>query len=182
MSRTKSPIKSPVNETKERRERFTTPSGLPLERLYTEGSLGRWDPEEALGYPGEAPYTRGIYPSMYRGRLWTMRQYAGFGSAAESNQRYRYLLSKGQSGRSAAVDLPTQIGMDSDHALALGEGGKVGVAIDSLEDMERLFDGIPLEKVSTAMTINATAEILLFLYLRGGKHRKRDIWEVFWPL
>jgi methylmalonyl-CoA mutase N-terminal domain/subunit len=175
MSRTKSPIKSPVNETKERRERFTTPSGLPLERLYTEGSLGRWDPEEALGYPGEAPYTRGTYPSMYRGRLWTMRQYAGFGSAAESNQRYRYLLSKGQSGLSVAFDLPTQIGMDSDHALALGEVGKVGVAIDSLEDMERLFDGIPLEKVSTSMTINATAAILLSLYVAVAKKQGANL-------
>src|SRR5256885_1837535 len=142
MSETKSPIKSPdesrAKEMKERRERFSTPSGLPLERLYTEGSLGDWNPEEALGYPGEFPYTRGIYPSMYRGRLWTMRQYAGFGSATESNQRYRYLLNKGQSGLSVAFDLPTQIGMDSDHELARGEVGKVGVAIDSLGDVETL--------------------------------------------
>jgi methylmalonyl-CoA mutase N-terminal domain/subunit len=164
-----SETKSPAKEAKERRERFTTPSGLSLERLYTEASLAGWDPEEALGYPGEFPYTRGIYPSMYRGRLWTMRQYAGFGSAAESNQRYRYLQSKGQSGLSVAFDLPTQIGMDSDHPLALGEVGKVGVAIDSLEDMERLFDGIPLEKVSTSMTINATAAILLSLYVAVAK-------------
>ncbi len=175
MSETKSPINSPEKETKERRERFTTPSGIPLERLYTEESLGRWEPEEALGYPGELPYTRGIYPSMYRGRLWTMRQYAGFGSAAESNQRYRYLLSKGQSGLSVAFDLPTQIGMDSDHALALGEVGKVGVAIDSLEDMERLFDGIPLEKVSTSMTINATAAILLALYVAVAKKQGANL-------
>src|SRR3984893_12461528 len=146
-----SDTKSPAKEAKERRERFRTLSGLELDGLYTDESLASWDPEEALGYPGEFPYTRGIYPSMYRGRLRTMRQYAGFGSAAESNQRYRYLLSKGQSGLSVAFDLPTQIGMDSDHALALGEVGKVGVAIDSLEDMERLFDGIPLEKVSTSM-------------------------------
>src|SRR6202790_2175639 len=152
-----SDTKSPAREAKERRATFRTLSGLELERLYTDESLAGWEPEEALGYPGEFPYTRGIYPSMYRSRLWTMRQYAGFGSAAESNQRYRYLLSKGQSGLSVAFDLPTQIGMDSDHALALGEVGKVGVAIDSLEDMERLFDGIPLEKVSTSMTINATA-------------------------
>ena len=164
-----SDAKSPAKETRERREKFTTPSGLPLERLYTDNILAGWDPEEALGYPGEFPYTRGIYPSMYRGRLWTMRQYAGFGSAAESNQRYRYLLSKGQSGLSVAFDLPTQIGMDSDHTLALGEVGKVGVAIDSLEDMERLFDGIPLEKVSTSMTINATAAILLALYVAVAK-------------
>src|SRR5713226_6128002 len=161
--------KALTKEGKERKERFTTLSGLPLERLYREESLAGRDPEEALGYPGEFPYTRGIYPSMYRGRLWTMRQYAGFGSAAESNRRYRYLLSKGQSGLSVAFDLPTQIGMDSDHALALGEVGKVGVAIDSLEDMETLFEGIPLEKVSTSMTINATAAILLCLYVAVAK-------------
>src|SRR6202045_2919407 len=166
-----SETKSPLTEAKERRERFSTPSGLPLERLYTEESLGRWDPEEALGYPGEFPYTRGIYPSMYRGRLWTMRQYAGFGSAAESNQRYRYLLDKGRSGLSVAFDLPTQIGMDSDHPLALGEVGKVGVAIDSLEDMEALFDGLPLERVSPSMTINATAAILLCLYVAVAKRQ-----------
>jgi methylmalonyl-CoA mutase, N-terminal domain len=170
-----SQTKSPAKEVKERRERFTTLSGLPLERLYTDESLAGWDPEDALGYPGEFPYTRGIYPSMYRGRLWTMRQYAGFGSAAESNKRYRYLLSKGQSGLSVAFDLPTQIGMDSDHALALGEVGKVGVAIDSLEDMERLFDGIPLERVSTSMTINATAAILLSLYVAVAKKQSANL-------
>ncbi len=170
-----SETKSSTKEAKERRERFTTLSGLPLERLYTEESLTGWDEEKALGYPGEFPYTRGIYPSMYRGRLWTMRQYAGFGSAAESNARYRYLLSKGQSGLSVAFDLPTQIGMDSDHALALGEVGKVGVAIDSLEDMERLFDGIPLEKVSTSMTINATAAILLSLYVAVAKKQGANL-------
>src|SRR5713101_2815247 len=161
--------KALTKEGKERKEHFTTLSGLPLDRLYTEESLAGWNLEEALGYPGEFPYTRGIYPSMYRGRLWTMRQYAGFGSAAESNRRYRYLLSKGQSGLSVAFDLPTQIGMDSDHALALGEVGKVGVAIDSLEDMETLFEGIPLEKVSTSMTINATAAMLLCLYVAVAK-------------
>ena len=170
-----SETKSPAKEAKERRERFTTASGLPLERLYTEESLAGWDAEEALGYPGEFPYTRGIYPSMYRGRLWTMRQYAGFGSAAESNQRYRYLLNRGQTGLSVAFDLPTQIGMDSDHALALGEVGKVGVAIDSLEDMERLFHGIPLEKVSTSMTINATAAILLSLYVAVAKKQGANL-------
>jgi methylmalonyl-CoA mutase N-terminal domain/subunit len=170
-----SETKSPAKERKERRERFTTPSGLPLERVYTEESLRGWDPEDALGYPGEFPYTRGIYPSMHRGRLWTMRQYAGFGSAAESNQRYRYLLSKGQSGLSVAFDLPTQIGMDSDHPLALGEVGKVGVAIDSLEDMEALFEGIPLEKVSTSMTINSTAAILLSLYVAVAKKQDANL-------
>jgi methylmalonyl-CoA mutase N-terminal domain/subunit len=153
----------------ERKARFTTLSGLPLDRLYTGESLPGWNAEESLGFPGEFPYTRGIYPTMYRGRFWTMRQYAGFGSAVESNERYRYLLGKGQMGLSVAFDLPTQIGMDSDHPLALGEVGKVGVAIDSLEDMEILFDEIPLERVSTSMTINATASILLCLYVAVAK-------------
>jgi methylmalonyl-CoA mutase, N-terminal domain len=162
-TKTKSPAPA------ERKEKFTTLSGIPIDRLYTDENLAGWDPDSALGYPGEFPYTRGIYPTMYRGRLWTMRQYAGFGTAVESNQRYRYLLSKGQAGLSVAFDLPTQIGLDSDHPLALGEVGKVGVAIDSLEDMETLFDGIPLEKVSTSMTINATAAILLCLYVAVAK-------------
>ena len=153
----------------ERRARFATLSGLPVERLYTAESLVGWPAESQLGYPGEFPFTRGIYPTMYRGRFWTMRQYAGFGTAVESNERYRYLLSKGQMGLSVAFDLPTQMGMDSDHPLALGEVGKVGVAIDSLEDMETLFDHIPLEKVSTSMTINATAAILLCLYVAVAK-------------
>jgi methylmalonyl-CoA mutase N-terminal domain/subunit len=126
-------------------------------------------PEQELGFPGEFPYTRGIQPTMYRGRLWTMRQYAGFGTAAESNRRYRYLLSQGVSGLSVAFDLPTQIGYDSDHPLAAGEVGRVGVAIDSLDDMATLFDGIPLDRVSTSMTINATAIILLSLYIAVGK-------------
>ena len=155
----------------ERKAQFTTLSGLPVERLYTPDSLRGSHPEESVGFPGEFPYTRGIYPTMYRGRFWTMRQYAGFGSAVESNQRYRYLLDKGQMGLSVAFDLPTQIGMDSDHPLALGEVGKVGVAIDSLEDMEILFDRIPLEKVSTSMTINATASILLCLYVAVAKRQ-----------
>jgi len=155
----------------ERKERFTTLSGLTIDRLYTEENLAGWNPDEALGYPGLYPFTRGIYPTMYRGRFWTMRQYAGFGTAVESNQRYRYLLSKGQAGLSVAFDLPTQIGLDSDHPLALGEVGKVGVAIDSLEDMETLFEGIPLEKVSTSMTINATAAILLCLYVAVAKRQ-----------
>jgi len=167
MSDTKTKSATPA----ERKEHFTTLSGLPIDRLYAEKNLAGWNPDDALGYPGEYPFTRGIYPTMYRGRFWTMRQYAGFGSAAESNQRYRYLLSKGQAGLSVAFDLPTQIGMDSDHPLALGEVGKVGVAIDSLEDMETLFDGIPLEKVSTSMTINATAAILLCLYVAVAKRQ-----------
>jgi len=155
----------------ERKPAFTTPSGLPLERLYTRDSLrGSYDAEHP-GFPGEFPFTRGIHPTMYRSRLWTMRQYAGFGTASESNGRYRYLLGKGQKGLSVAFDLPTQIGMDSDHPLAAGEVGKVGVAIDSIEDMETLFDGIPLESVSTSMTINATAAILLCLYVAVAKRQ-----------
>ena len=130
-----------------------------------------FDPERDLSFPGEFPFTRGIQPTMYRGRLWTMRQYAGFGTASESNQRYRYLLSQGVSGLSVAFDLPTQIGYDSDHRLASGEVGRVGVAIDSIEDMAVLFDGIPLDKVSTSMTINATAIILLALYVAVGKRQ-----------
>jgi methylmalonyl-CoA mutase N-terminal domain/subunit len=159
----------------ERQPKFSTLSGLPLDPVYTRESLGTWDPETELGYPGEFPYTRGIYPTMYRGRFWTMRQYAGFGTAVESNRRYRYLLGKGQAGLSVAFDLPTQIGLDSDHPLALGEVGKVGVAIDSLEDMETLFDGIPLEQVSTSMTINATAAILLCLYVAVAKKQGADL-------
>src|SRR5579885_1930338 len=121
--------------------------------------LTGWNYERDAGYPGEYPYTRGLYPSQYRSRLWTMRQYAGFGTATDSNARFRYLLSQGQTGLSVAFDLPTQIGLDSDHPLAQGEIGRVGVAIDSLEDMEALFRGIPLDRVSTSMTINATAAV-----------------------
>ena len=133
--------------------------------------LTEFDPTRDLGFPGEFPFTRGIQPTMYRGRLWTMRQYAGFGTAAESNRRYRYLLSQGVSGLSVAFDLPTQIGYDSDHPLAAGEVGRVGVAIDSLDDMATLFEGIPLDRVSTSMTINATAIILLALYVAVGKRQ-----------
>ncbi|MGH9705315.1 MAG: acyl-CoA mutase large subunit family protein [Candidatus Acidiferrales bacterium] len=143
--------------------------GVPLKEAVAPEDLGEFDCERDLGYPGEFPFTRGVYPTMYRGRLWTMRQYAGFGSAAESNRRYRYLLAQGQTGLSVAFDLPTQIGMDSDHTLARGEVGKVGVAIDSLEDMQGLFEGIPLERVSTSMTINSTAAILLALYVAVAK-------------
>jgi methylmalonyl-CoA mutase N-terminal domain/subunit len=153
----------------ERQPQFRTLSGLPVERLYTAESLDGDEAAEHPGFPGEPPFTRGIYPTMYRSRLWTMRQYAGFGTAAESNQRFRYLMSQGQMGLSVAFDLPTQMGMDSDHPLAAGEVGKVGVAIDSLEDMETLFERIPLESVSTSMTINATAAILLCLYVAVAK-------------
>jgi methylmalonyl-CoA mutase N-terminal domain/subunit len=146
---------------------FVTSSGFPVEPVY-----GPWDAPDAterLGMPGEYPFTRGIHPSMYRTRLWTMRQYAGFSTAAESNRRYRYLLEQGQTGLSVAFDLPTQIGYDSDHPLSAGEVGKVGVAIDSLADMEVLCKGIPLDKVSTSMTINATAAILLAMYIAVGE-------------
>lgn len=140
-------------------------SSVERKLFYSPTDLEGWNPETQLGYPGQFPYTRGIYPTLYRSRLWTMRQYAGFGSAVESNARYRTLLAQGTSGLSVAFDLPTQIGLDSDHPLAAGEVGRVGVAIDSLEDMEALFDRIPLARVSTSMTINATAAILLALYI-----------------
>ncbi len=153
----------------ERKPRFTTLGGIPLKTVYTQEDLAGSDAAMSVGVPGEFPYTRGIYPAMYRRRFWTMRQYAGFGTAAQSNQRYRYLLAKGQTGLSVAFDLPTQIGLDSDHPRAAGEVGKVGVAIDSLEDMETLLDGIPLERVSTSMTINSTAAILLAMYIAVAK-------------
>ncbi|HEY0005817.1 MAG TPA: methylmalonyl-CoA mutase family protein [Pyrinomonadaceae bacterium] len=149
----------------ERRERFETSSGIELPNDFNPSNTDAPDYERDLGSPGEFPFTRGIRHSMYRGRFWTMRQYAGYASAEESNARYKYLLAQGTTGLSVAFDLPTQIGLDSDDPLAVGEVGKVGVAIDSLEDMLRLFDGIPLESVSTSMTINATASTLLCLYL-----------------
>ena len=139
-------------------------SGVPIEPVYGPKALEDWDAEERLGEPGEYPFTRGPYPTMYRGRLWTMRQYAGFGTAEATNARFRTLLEAGQTGLSVAFDLPTQMGFDSDHAMAEGEVGKVGVAIDSLDDMRVLFDGIPLGEVTTSMTINATAAALLLLY------------------
>src|SRR5512135_1196788 len=152
----------------ERREEFLTDSGVAVNRIYlpAEG-----DYLTDLGFPGEFPFTRGVYPTMYRGRFWTMRQYAGFGSADESNRRYRFLLGQGTTGLSVAFDLPTQMGFDSAHVLADGEVGKVGVAIDTLADMERLFDEIPLEKVTTSMTINATAAILLCMYVALAKRQ-----------
>ena len=157
------------------KKQAASPSGLPLDAVITAQDLPGFDPERDLGFPGEFPFTRGVYPTMYRGRLWTTRQYAGFGSATESNERYRYLLAQGVKGLSVAFDLPTQIGMDSDHALALGEVGKVGVAIDSLEDMQTLFNGIPLENVSTSMTINSTASILLALYVAVAKQQGANL-------
>jgi methylmalonyl-CoA mutase N-terminal domain/subunit len=150
-----------------------THADIPIDELYTPETLERlgFDAGRDLGRPGEPPFTRGVQRTMYRGRLWTMRQYAGFGTAAESNRRYRYLLKHGQSGLSVAFDLPTQMGRDSDHALALGEVGKVGVAIDSLDDMEVLCDGLPLGEITTSMTINATAATLLALYVAVGDRR-----------
>ena len=144
---------------------FETDSGIPVERIYAPEDIAAVEYDRDLGYPGAHPFTRGIYPTMYRGRLWTMRQYGGYAGAEESNQRYRYLLGQGQTGLSVAFDLPTQMGYDSDHPIAEAEVGKVGVAIDSLADMEVLFDGIPLDRVSTSMTINATASILLCMYI-----------------
>jgi methylmalonyl-CoA mutase N-terminal domain/subunit len=149
----------------ERKTDFKTDSELAVERLVTPVSHSEQDFSEQVGYPGESPFTRGVYPSMYRGRLWTMRQYAGFASAEETNERYKYLVEAGQTGLSVAFDLPTQMGYDSDHAMALGEVGKAGVAISSLRDMEILFEGIPLGKVSTSMTINSPASILLAMYV-----------------
>jgi len=161
-------------KSKERKPAFKTLSGIELERLYSPTDVEDCDYSEQVGFPGEYPFTRGIQPTMYRGRFWTMRQYAGFGSAEDTNKRYKYLLEQGQTGLSVAFDLPTQMGYDSLHPLASGEVGKVGVAIDSLEDMERLFDGIPLDKVSTSMTINSTAAILLAMYMTVAEKQGVD--------
>ena len=158
-------LRDMLSKAKESKPAFKTLSGIELERLYTPLDTEGSDYTEQIGFPGDYPFTRGIQPTMYRGRLWTMRQYAGFGSAEDTNKRYKYLLEQGQTGLSVAFDLPTQMGYDSTHPLAAAEVGKVGVAIDSLEDMERLFDGIPLDKVSTSMTINSTASILLAMYM-----------------
>ncbi len=155
-------------------DEFTAVSGFPIEEVYGPDDLDGFDPDEALGAPGEFPYTRGPYPSMYRGRLWTMRQYAGFSTAAESNQRYKYLLDQGTTGLSVAFDLPTQMGYDSSAEIADGEVGKVGVAIDTVEDMKILFDGIPLDEVSTSMTINAPAALLLLMYEIAGEEQGVD--------
>src|SRR5246127_4627496 len=146
--------------------------------LYTPANLENWDYDRDVAYPGEFPFTRGVQSTMYRGRLWTMRQYAGMGDAEESNKRYKYLLAHGTTGLSVAFDLPTQIGMDSDHPMAMGEVGKVGVAIDSIEDMQRLFDGLNLEKISTSMTINATASILLALYVAVAKRGSANVGRI----
>ncbi|HEX9829082.1 MAG TPA: methylmalonyl-CoA mutase family protein, partial [Bacteroidota bacterium] len=161
-----------LKRIKERQEKFETDSHIEIERLYIPRD-GEYT--ETIGFPGDYPYTRGIYPTMYRSRLWTMRQYAGFGTAEESNKRYRFLTSQGTTGLSVAFDLPTQMGYDSDHPMAEGEVGKVGVAIDSLADMELLFEGIQLDKVTTSMTINATAAILLCLYVAVAKKQGANL-------
>lgn len=158
-------LKKTLTKFPERKEEFTTVSGEVVNPLYAPDDLEWLDYDNDLGYPGEYPFTRGVQTTMYRGKLWTMRMYAGFATAEESNNRYKYLLEQGQTGLSVAFDLPTQIGYDSDHPLAEGEVGKVGVAIDSLEDMETLFNDIPLDKVSTSMTINAPASVLLAMYI-----------------
>ena len=164
--------------SKARKARFESSSGIEVKAVYGPRDPAGFDPQKDLGNPGEFPFTRGIYPTMYRGRLWTMRQYAGFGSAEESNRRYRYLLSQGQTGLSVAFDLPTQLGLDSDHPQARGEVGKVGVAIDSIHDMETLFQKIPLDTVSVSMTINATAAVLLAMYLAIAAKRRVPLFKL----
>ncbi|MBI3788489.1 MAG: methylmalonyl-CoA mutase family protein [Ignavibacteriales bacterium] len=168
-------VKPSVQKLPERKQPFRTDSGIEIERLYTPEEH---DYEKRLGFPGEYPFTRGIYPTMYRNRFWTMRQYAGFGSAEESNRRYKYLIAHGTTGLSVAFDLPTQMGYDSDHPMAEGEVGKVGVAIDSLADMETLFNGIQLQNVTTSMTINATAAILLCMYAAVAKKQGADLKKI----
>ncbi len=160
-----------IAEQPERRERFATTSDVEIADLYTAEDLAGWDAEVALGYPGEYPFTRGVQPTMYRGRLWTMRQYAGFATAAETNRRFRYLLEHGQTGLSVAFDLPTQMGYDPDAQQAAGEVGRVGVPISSIEDMAILLDGLPLDEITTSMTINATAAILLCFYVAVADER-----------
>ena len=163
-----------LEKSPERQPEFTTISGYPIRSLYTKADLPNWDPEHDLGFPGEPPYTRGIHPSMHRSRLWTMRQFAGFGTAEDTNQRFRYLLAQGQTGLSTAFDLPTLMGYDSDHALSEGEVGKCGVAISSLADMEVLFDKIPLANVTTSMTINSPAAIIWAMYLAVAEKQGAD--------
>ena len=158
------PLGDAMEKSAERRETFETLSGLPTDRLYTPEHVGDLDYEQDLGFPGQYPFTRGIQPTMYRGRYWTIRQYAGFGTPEATNERFKFLLSQGQPGLSTAFDLPTQMGLDSDDERAAGEVGQVGVAIDSLADMETVFSGIPLDKVSTSMTINAPAPVLVAMY------------------
>jgi methylmalonyl-CoA mutase, N-terminal domain len=165
-----------LKKSPERPADFTTVSSYPIRRLYTEADLPNWNPETDLGFPGEPPYTRGIHPTMYRGKLWTMRQFAGFGTAEDTNARFRYLLGQGQTGLSVAFDLPTLMGYDADHALSEGEVGKCGVAISSLADMEVLFDKIPLADVTTSMTINSPAAVIWAMYLAVAEKQGAD-WQ-----
>jgi methylmalonyl-CoA mutase N-terminal domain/subunit len=167
-------LRPTLEKNPERQAEFTTVSGYPIQRLYTPADLAGWDPDRDLGHPGEPPYTRGIHSTMHRGRLWTMRQFAGFGAAEDTNQRFRYLLSQGQTGLSTAFDLPTLMGYDSDHALSEGEVGKCGVAISSLADMEVLFDKIPLANVTTSMTINSPAAVIWAMYLAVAEKQGAD--------
>jgi methylmalonyl-CoA mutase N-terminal domain/subunit len=168
-------LASTLKHSPEREEDFGTSSGIPTDTVYTPDDLEGFDYDVSLGYPGEYPFTRGIQPTMYRGRIWTMRQYAGYGTAEESNRRYHYLLKQGQTGLSVAFDLPTQLGYDPDHPLAHAEVGRVGVSIATLRDMEILFDDIPLDRISTSMTINATAPILLAMYIAIARKRGIDL-------
>src|SRR6202046_2585593 len=167
-------LRPTLEKSPERPADFTTVSSYPIKRLYTPADLPNWNPERDLGYPGEPPYTRGIHSTMYRGRLWTMRQFAGFGAAEDTNRRFRYLLSQGQTGLSVAFDLPTLMGYDSDHPLSEGEVGKCGVAISSLADMEALFDQIPLADVTTSMTINSPAAPIWAMYLAVAEKHGAD--------
>ena len=167
-------LRPALEKSPERQTEFTTISGFPIRRLYTPADLPVWDPNRDLGFPGEPPYTRGIHCTMHRGRLWTMRQFAGFGTAEDTNQRFRYLLAQGQTGLSTAFDLPTLMGYDSDHPLAEGEVGKCGVAISSLADMEVLFDKIPLADVTTSMTINSPAAVIWAMYLAVAEKQGAD--------
>jgi len=169
-------LASTLKKSPERAADFTTVSSYPIRRLYTEADLSDWNPETELGLPGEPPYTRGIHPTMYRGKLWTMRQFAGFGTAEDTNARFRYLLGQGQTGLSVAFDLPTLMGYDADHPLSEGEVGKCGVAISSLEDMEVLFDQIPLADVTTSMTINSPAAVIWAMYLAVAEKQGAD-WQ-----
>jgi methylmalonyl-CoA mutase N-terminal domain/subunit len=170
----KNTLQPVLDKSPERQAQFTTISAHPIRRLYTEADLPDWNPARDLGFPGEPPYTRGIHSTMYRTRLWTMRQFAGFGTAEDTNQRFRYLLSQGQTGLSVAFDLPTLMGYDSDHALSEGEVGKCGVAISSLADMEVLFDQIPLASVTTSMTINSPAAVIWAMYLAVAEKQGAD--------
>ena len=167
-------LKPALRESPERQEKFTTLSGVPIQRLYTPADLAKFNYSQDLGDPGDYPYTRGIHPTMYRGRIWTMRQFSGFGTPEDTNQRLHYLLKQGQTGLSIAFDLPTLMGYDSDHPLAEGEVGKCGVAVSSLADMETLLGGLPLERVTTSMTINSPAAIIWAMYLVAAEKSGAD--------